>query len=150
MNEHLERVLKGSPDFELWLAISEYRIADALAILSSKTSTVNRAWWKFWAKPIPSANLEPTQTVVLALLSNQPNTTLRIPKMPLSTADKLFPEWMRFCCSIHYCGHFSEQLDILLKQTVEKLEELAEEVREKSNGYPRNSINSGVWFNGAV
>jgi hypothetical protein len=94
--------------------------------------------------------LDPVREVAFTFLANPPDTTSLIPEMTLKTADKVFPEWMRFCCSVHYSGHFSEQLEILLKQTLLKLEELAEEVHEKSNGYPNNSINGYVWFNGAI
>jgi len=140
----------GSTNFDLWLAVSEYRIADALSILSPETSIVNRPWWKIWAKPAAPANLDPVREVAFTLLSNPTDTTLLIPEMPLKAADKIFPEWIRFCCSVHYSRHFPEQLEFLLKQTVRKLEELAEEVRKKSNGYPNNSISGDVWFNGAV
>ena len=149
MNEHLERLLKHSPNPDLWLAVSEYRVADALTLLPSPLPA-NRPWWKLWNSSTPSVSSDPVQQVAFAMLSNAPGTSLLIPEMSLSTADKLFPEWMCFCCSVYYSGHFSEQLQILLRQTIRKLEDLADEVSEKAGNYPHNPINGAVWINGAV
>lgn len=152
MNEHLERVLKNSANFDLWLAISEYRVDDALAILSAGSfiEKARRSWWKFWEGSIPHANFNPIEKVAFDLLSNAPDTDLVVPEMRLVGVNSVFTEWIRFCCSIHYSGYFQGQLEVLLKQTIQRLEELAEEVAQQSNGYPRNSMNGGVWFNGAT
>ncbi|BAV04734.1 hypothetical protein SAMN05421788_11163 [Filimonas lacunae] len=152
MNEHLERVLKNSTNFDLWLAVSEYRVNDALAILSGESfiEKARRSWSRFWGGAMPHADFNSVREVAFKLLSNVPDTDLVVPKMILVGVDSVFTEWIRFCCSIHYSGHFQQQLEVLLKQTIQRLEELAEEVAQQSNGYPHNSINGGVWFNGAT
>ena len=48
--EHLERVLKGSTSYNLWLAVSSQRIDDALAMLSPEFIVLTRPWWKIWPK----------------------------------------------------------------------------------------------------
>jgi hypothetical protein len=128
MTEHFERVIKGSVNFDLWLAISEFQIADALAILSPALPSKSQPWWKIWASPTEPVYLDPVRKTALALLTNTADAAWLTPEMTLKTADTVLPEWMRFCCSVHYSGHFSEQLEILLKETAGKLGHLAEEV----------------------
>jgi hypothetical protein len=41
--------------------------------------------------------IDPIRKLVFAPLSNPLDLTLSIPEMPLKTADKVIPEWVRFC-----------------------------------------------------
>lgn len=91
MNEHLQRVLDGSTNRDLWLAISEQRTADALDRLSTEFAVAKRPRWNIWPKPQP-LDPDPIRKVVIILLSDPAVTGLSIPATPLENADKLFTE----------------------------------------------------------
>jgi hypothetical protein len=150
MNPSLEPILQGSKNYDTWLAISENRVKDALKMIPSESAGKGRSFLGLWKKKSARIALDPVRQVAWELLSGKLVPVLIAPTSKLKEAGEHFPEWIRLLCAVEYNGHFPEQTDILLQETLKWLQHLSGEVTEKASGYPRTPIAGYVWMNGAI
>ena len=150
MSRDLASLLKGSKNYDTWLAIGENRIADALQTLGGVSAKEKKTFFDFWKKKVTDPALDPAQQVAREFLSGKPEPLLVAPSSRLEEAGEHFPEWIRFCCVVQSNGHYQQATKILLQETLGWLGRLAEEVSEKAGDYPRTAIAGYVWMNGAI
>ncbi|HMI63695.1 MAG TPA: hypothetical protein VK518_22420 [Puia sp.] len=93
---------------------------------------------------------DPVLKAAWMILSNKAVNDLELPAAHLKTAGDDFPEWIRMCWVLQDNGHFEGKMDTLLQKTLTWLEQLAEEVQQRANGYPMRSTTGEVWFTGAT
>lgn len=146
-----ETLLQKSKQYETWLAISQNRIADALKMIPGKPAGKERHFFGLWKKKAATGPpLDTARQVAWEILSDKPAPAWVAPYSSLQEANEEFPEWICLLCALQHNGHYPHQMEALLQETLQWLRALIVEIKEKSNGYPRNPIAGYVWMNGAT
>ncbi|HTI92855.1 MAG TPA: hypothetical protein VL727_19795 [Puia sp.] len=155
MNPYLESILQqpnveSSKNVEIWTAIAENRLTEALKRIAEDPTAKKTSFWPFGKRKAACPTADPVLKAAWMILSNKPVNDLELPPTNLKTAGDDFPEWIRMCWVLRDNGHFEGKMDTLLQKTLNWLEQLAEEVHQRSNGYPMRSTTGEVWFTGAI
>jgi len=155
MNTYLQPILQQpnlerSKKVEIWTAITENRLADALNQIAEDPTAKKSGFWPFGKRKAACPATDPVLKAAWMILSDKAVQDLELPATNLKTAGDDFPEWVRMCWVLQDNGHFEEKMGTLLQKTVNWLEQLAEEVRRRANGYPMRSTTGDVWFTGAI
>ena len=111
MSRNLASILKGSKNYDTWLAIGEGRIADALRILGGGSAEEKKTFLGFWKKKATGPALDPSQQIAKELLSGKQELLLVAPSSRLDAAGEHFPEWIRFCCVVQSNGGNRETIN---------------------------------------
>jgi hypothetical protein len=70
-SQDLVSILKGSKNYDTWLAIGENQITDALRRLGSGSGEEKRTFFGFWKKKAADLALDPAQQAARNLLSGK-------------------------------------------------------------------------------
>jgi hypothetical protein len=155
MNPYLQSILQQptierSKKVEIWTAIAENRLTEALNWIAEDPATKKSGFWLFGKRKTACPTTDPVLKAAWMILSDKAVGDLELPATDLKTAGDDFPEWVRMCWVLQDNGHFEGKMDTLLHKTLNWLEQLAEEVRRRANGYPMRSTTGEVWFTGAI
>jgi|GEM_PF-3677138 len=151
MSLNLETLLQGSKQYETLLAIGQNRIADALKMIPGKPARKKGNFFVLWKKKAATGPaLDPAWQVAWEILSDKPAPVGVAPCSSLKEASEDFPEWIRLLCALQHNGRYLHQTEVLLQETLHWLQALIVEIKDKSNGYPRNPIAGYVWMNSAT
>ena len=155
MNSYLQSILQqpnleGSKRIGVWTAIAGNRPTEALNWITEDPTAKKRSFWPFWKGKAACPSTDPVLKAAWMILSNKEVDKLELPGINLKTAGDDFPEWIRMCCVRQDNGQFGGKMDTLLQKTLNWLEQLAEEVHRRANGYPMKSTTGEVWFTGAI
>jgi hypothetical protein len=151
MSLNLETLLQGSKQYETWLAIGQNRIADALKMIPGKPAGKKGNFFGLWKKKAATGPpMDPARQVAWEILSDKPAPGWVGPRSSLKEASEDFPEWICLLCVLQHNGHYPHQTEALLQETLDWLQALVVEIKEKSNGYPRNPIAGHVWKNSST
>jgi hypothetical protein len=151
MSLDLETLLQKSKQYETWLAISQNRITDALKMIPADPAVEKRSFFGLWKKKgATGAPLDPARQLAREVLTGRPTPAAGAPRTNLTEASEVFPEWICLLCALHHNGHYPQQTEALLEETLHWLQALVVEIREKANGYPSNPIAGHVWKNSST
>jgi len=152
----LESLLAESKNQELWLAISQNRIADAQKAIAAKLPRDKKSLLGFLkAKAVqPNQVAQPDQAILRLAL----DVLIRKKWKPLSDlkwtikedADEQFTELIRFLVALHHNSRYTRELTLLINETFIVLKGLAKQVQVGADGYPRKTIAMQVWKSGFV
>src|ERR1700754_53874 len=145
MRLNLETFLQKSKQYAIWLAISQNRIADAMQLISVRPALEERRFFGLWKKKaMTGPPLDPARQAARDILSDKRGPVLEAPRSNLQEASEAFPEWICLLCALQQSGHYPQQTEALLEETLRWLQALVGEIHEKANGYPRNPIAGSI------
>jgi len=127
MNPHLQSILQQpaierSKKVEIWTAIAENRLTEALKRIAEDPTAKKSGFWPFGKRKTACPTTDPVLKAAWMILSDKAADELEPPVTSLKTAGDDFPEWVRMCWVLQDNGHFEGKMDTLLHKTLNWLE----------------------------